>query len=274
MRQSLSDIVLVEGNNELNVALTPIAVAYLVPCVHCGATFTTEEELIAHMESRHPGKPYLVSAYLPQPYVLQSRSGSHNAAPFDAKGYIPDTEYYQFHTWISSDAFAGSVRVSGKSAGFYEVGASIRSYGVTGPPPHYIYVSLGTYAIKTSCVLIQEVAGEWKLTWLWKGKDTGLVIEVVEAPPPEPDVYISGFWVRPTEVNVGEPVEITVVVANRGEESGSLIVTTTVNGVAIDTRTVTRVPGEYTGYFLSYTPQVAGTYLVEADGVTESFVAR
>lgn len=245
------------------------AVAFLVPCVYCGATFTTEEELIAHMESRHPGKPYLVSAYLPQSYVLQSRSGSHNTAPFSAKGYVPDTQYYQFLTYISSDAFAGGVSIKKKPAGFYEVGASIRTFGVTGPPPHYIYVPLGTYAIKTSCARIVDTS----IYWLWKGKNTGLSIEVVEAPPPEPDVFISGLKVSPTEVNVGEPVKITVVVANTGQVTGSLTVTTTVNGVAIDTRTVTRTPGLWEGYFLSYTPQVAEIYVVEADGKTKSFTA-
>lgn len=254
--------------------------AILVPCVYCGATFDTEEALIAHMESGHPGKPYLVSAYLPQSYVLQSRLGSHNTAPFNAKGYVPDTRYYQFHTWIGSDAYAGGVSITGQPAGFYEVGASIRTFGVTGPPPHYIYLPLGTYAIKTSCVLIVWVpdptmpgAGHWELRWLWKGFDIGLTIDVVEAPPPAPDLYISGIQIHPTEVYVGQPVEILIVVANRGEITGSLTVTCAVNGEIIDTRMVTRTPGLYEGYRLYFTPQEAGTYQVEVNGLTGSFTA-
>lgn len=247
--------------------------AILVPCVYCGATFDTEEALIAHMESRHSGKPYLVSAYLPQSYVLQSRQGSHNAAPFDAKGYVPDTRYYQFHTWISSDAYAGGVSIQGQPAGFYEVGASIRTYGVTGPPPHYIYLPLGTYAVKTSCVLIVSGTVQWELYWLWQGFDIGLTIEVVEAPPPAPDLFISGIQIHPAEVYVGQPVEILIIVANRGEITGSMTVTCTVNGEIIDTRTVTRTPGLYEGYRIYFTPQEAGTYQVEVNGLTRSFTA-
>jgi len=255
--------------NGLTGSFVATEVRYLVPCIYCRATFTTEEQLIAHMESKHRGRPYLVSVYLPQSYVEQSRPARHSTAPFSAKGYVPDTRYYQFLTWIGSDAYAGGVRIDGKPAGFYEVGASIRSYGVV-PYTGYVYLGLGTYAIKTSCVRIVDSA----LYWLWRGADTGLTIEVVEAPPPAPNVFISKVFVSPTTVDVGEPVKITVVVANTGELTGSLTVTTTVNGVAIDTRTVTRTPGRWTGYFLYYTPGKAGTYQVEADGVTASFVVR
>ena len=252
--------------------------AILVPCAYCGATFGTEESLIAHMESRHPGKPYLVSAYLPQSYVLQSRSSSHNAAPFDARGYVPDSRYYQFHSWIGSDAYADAVSIRDQPAGFYEVGASIRTFGVTGPPPHYIYLPLGTYAIRTSCVLIEWVpdptmpgTGQWELRWLWQGLDIGLTIDVVEAPPPAPDLFISGVQIQPAEVRVGQPVEILIIVANRGEITGSMAVTCTVNGEIIDARTVTRTPGQYEGYYLYFTPQQSGTYQVEVDGIMGSF---
>ncbi len=254
--------------NGLTGSFVATEVRYLVPCVYCRGTFATEEQLIGHMESKHRGKPYLVSAYLPQAYVEQSRPARHSTAPFSAKGYVPNNRYYQFLTYISSDAYAGGVRIQGKPAGFYEVGASIRSYGVV-PYTGYVYLGLGTYAIKTHCVLIVDSA----LYWLWKGADTGLTIEVVEAPPPAPNVFISQVFVSPTTVGVGKPVKITVVVANTGEATGSLRVTTTINGVTIDTRTVTRTPGRWAGYFLYYTPGTAGTYQVKADGKAASFTA-
>lgn len=335
MRQSPCDIVIVEGNNELNVALNPLAppeaILYGIVInaltgsplqgvkitVNGLVTYTASKgqyefrdllpepyTMILEKDGFEPvtkgivlvvgynevnlqmgmvGKPYLVSVDLPQDQIEQSYPGHHITAPIYATGFVPaspENGFYQFLAYIYSDACAGLLFRSqeGSPAGFHDMSGHILSYGVTGPPPHYIYVPLGTYAVKTSCVLLEhiEIPGEvdeWRQTWIWKGVDTGLRITVVEAPPPEPDVYISGLLIKPTTVNVGEPVEIIVVVANRGEVAGSLTVTTTVNGIIIDTRTVTRVPGLYQGYFLYFTPEEAGIYLVEADGVTKSFTA-
>jgi hypothetical protein len=218
--------------------------------------------------------PYMVSAYLTQSYVYQSSpTAGHNAAPFNSKVYVPDDEYYQFLTWIGSDAYANSVSIRGQPAGFYERGSSIQTAGVTGPPPQWVYLPLGTYDIKTSCARIVMVSGVPTVQWLYQGADTGLTIEVVGAPPPEPNIFVNSVMVSPYTVSVGEPVQITVVVTNSGKVSGSLTVTTEVNGTAIDTRTVTRQPGEYTGFFLSYTPEQPGQYLVEAGGKTRTFTA-
>lgn len=56
-----------------------------VPCVYCGATYDIEEELIAHMESNHPNKPYLIYAY-PTTDVV-SPCGSYY---IKWKAYIPN----------------------------------------------------------------------------------------------------------------------------------------------------------------------------------------
>ena len=113
---------------------------------------------------------------------------------------------------------------------------------------------------------------QWELYWLWQGFDIGLTIDVVEAPPPAPDLFISGIQIHPAEVDVGQPVEILIIVANRGEITGSMTVTCTVNGEIIDTRTVTRTPGLYEGYRIYFTPQEAGTYQVEVNGEKITFL--
>ena len=140
-----------------------------VPCVYCRATFGTEAELISHTESNHPGKPYLVSMQLLRSFLSQ---GSYDGAPADVKVYVPDSGYYQFHFWIYSDACASAASVKDLPAGFYEKRASILSYGVS---YGYFFVPPGTYAIKTSCVLIVG----YELKWLYRGVDTGLTIRVV-----------------------------------------------------------------------------------------------
>ncbi|GAI85581.1 unnamed protein product, partial [marine sediment metagenome] len=64
MKQLPGDIAIIEGNNELNVQMTPLFVppVAVYRCVYCPATFSTEAGLVGHMEASHPGKPYVVFA--------------------------------------------------------------------------------------------------------------------------------------------------------------------------------------------------------------------
>lgn len=149
-----------------------------VPCVYCGATFAAEAELIAHMGTKHPGRPYLVSMQLLQPSMASSRQGSLTYAPTKVKMYIPDSDYYQFHFWIYNEDCASGISLLNKPAGFYESSGSILGYGVEWYVG-YFYVPAGTYAIKTSCVRIITVGGVPAAQWIYRGVDTGLTIEVV-----------------------------------------------------------------------------------------------
>ena len=251
-----------------DVIIIPTPPGVLVPCVYCGTTFTSEEELIAHMELKHPGRPYIISVYLPQSWIYQSRLTKLTAVPFNIKVYVPPSEgHYLFISGIGGSM--SSLTIYGSAPGFHELNSSILGYQAG--PGGYAPLALGTYDITTRCVYVWGYPSNPQWKDLWSGVKTGLTMEVVEAPPPEADVYIAGLRVEPASVGVGEPVKITVIVANRGEISGSMTVTTTVNGTPIDTRTVTRARGQYQGYFLYYTPGEAGTYQVKADGVTQSF---
>ncbi len=250
-----------------------------VPCVYCGATFTTEAGLIGHMQSKHPGKPYLVYAY---PVVSQVASGAWfkiNYKVYTPAVPGPENDVYFFTVYIPGfrvwEPYNGTQMyfLSGTPAGFYKGVSGMYTQYMVGQYNFY-NIPPGTYHLFSMCRHCTVGPGGWTanvVRTFWQGADTGLTIEVVEAPPPAPNVFISQVFVSPTTVNVGKPVKITVVVANTGEATGSLRVTTTVNGVAIDTRTVTRTPSLYAGYYLYFTPQEAGAYQVEADGVTASF---
>lgn len=272
MRRSLGDIVLVEGNNELNVEMTPIAAAILVPCVYCGATFTTEEELISHMESKHPGMPYLVSAYLPQSWMEQSRPTNLTSAPFDIKVYVPPSEgHYLFIVEINGAL--SSRTIYGSAPGFHELHHGILGYVAPSGPGPYGMLPLGIYEIKTRCAYVWGYPSNPQWRYLWSGVKTGLTIEIVESPPPEPHIEVHYLKVVPAEVNVGDTVEITAAMRNTGELAGTGTLEVTVNGTSLGTRTATLNPGQYQGWIFYYTPETAGTYLVEADGITKSFTA-
>ena len=243
-----------------------------VPCVYCGATFDTEEALIAHMESSHPRSPYLVSAYLPQSWLEQSRPTSLTSAPLDVKVYVPESEgHYLFIVEI--DGALSSRTIYGSAPGFHELHHNILGYVAPSGPGPYGMLPLGTYEIKTRCAYVWGYPSNPQWRYLWSGVKTGLTIEIVEAPPPEPHIEVHYLKVVPAEVSVGDTVEITAAMRNTGELVGTGTLEVTVNGISLGTRTATLRPGQYQGWLFYFTPETAGPYLVEADGITKSFTA-
>jgi len=251
----------------------PPPVGVLVPCVYCGATFTTEEQLIAHMEANHPGKPYLISLAAPS-WMEESRKGHWVTVGVSGKGFVPNTPSgydLSICTYIYSEWGAARLYRTGYGASvaeFFESTGHLMGYGVTQSGVYYVPV--GIYSIMSLCYITTSIDG-YERGYMWKDADTGLVIEVVEAPPPEADIVISRIRVRPATIYVGDTVELTVMTSNQGELAGSREITVKVNGVILDTITITLNPGQSKGYFFYFIPEEAGTYLAEADGVTESF---
>ena len=189
MKQPLDDIVLVEGLNELNVAMTPIAVVFLAPCVYCEATFTTEEELIDHMAASHPGKPYLVYAY---PLVEQVASGGRLS--FSMKVYspaVPMTERpgnYAFSIYIPDFPIRRLYNEAilyidrGSPAGFYEGTPYMWVKYMTGTFPEIQHnIPPGTYRLYSRGIYRKDIKDVgWVLAeTFWSGVDTGLTIQVV-----------------------------------------------------------------------------------------------
>lgn len=83
---------------------------------------------------------------------------------------------------------------------------------------------------------------------------------------------LSNLVITPSEVSVGETVTISVVVNNVGGQTGSTTVNLEINGVAVDTRSVTLDVGKSTTVTFTVSEDVAGTYTVNVAGLTGSFV--
>ncbi len=94
-------------------------------------------------------------------------------------------------------------------------------------------------------------------------------------PPLPPAAFtVSHLSVSPSEVYLGETVTISVIVANVGGQSGSYEVTLKINGVVEATKEVTVNAGFAKEVTLTTTRNIAGTYLVDVDGLTASFIVK
>jgi len=91
--------------------------------------------------------------------------------------------------------------------------------------------------------------------------------------PPEPAAFsVSYLSVSPRlEVEPGETVTITVLVANTGGESGSYTVVLKIDGVKEAEETVTVAAGESQEVSFSVTREDPGDYTVDVDGLSGSF---
>ena len=83
---------------------------------------------------------------------------------------------------------------------------------------------------------------------------------------------LSNLVITPSEVSAGKTVTISVVVNNAGGRTGSTTVTLEINGVAVDTRSVTLDAGKSTTVTFTVSEDVAGTYTINVAGLTGSFV--
>lgn len=163
------------------VAVTP------VPCVYCGATFSTEAGLIAHMESKHPGKPYLVYAY---PAVSQVASGGTLYINYKAytpavpgtpatHGYFLEIHIAGYPLWTPYNA--ALVKFDGGSPAQFRSGSAVMY--IRYMTDHYKFANIprGTYPLYSQCWHLADV-GEYAwatIKTFWEGVDTGQTITVV-----------------------------------------------------------------------------------------------
>jgi hypothetical protein len=91
----------------------------------------------------------------------------------------------------------------------------------------------------------------------------------------EPAAFTPGSLViSPTEVDIGETVDVTISVTNTGGVAGSYKVTLKINGVVEATKEVTLNPAASETVTFATAKNVAGSYSVEVDGLKGSFTVK
>ncbi len=104
------------------------------------------------------------------------------------------------------------------------------------------------------------------------GLSSSFTVAPVVVPPTPPAFSVSYLSVSPrTEVEPGETVAITVLVANAGGESGSYTVVLKIDGAKEAEETVTVAAGESQDVSFSVTREEADSYTVAVDGLSGSF---
>lgn len=162
----------------------------LIPCVYCSATFTTEEELISHMETNHPNMPYLISGYPVLSEVIPPAIATFHLKLF-VPGWTPSCEGYPFDYFYFRGKIYSSLDYSKerfithdgfypwRTPGFHEAelvlptdyeyqGYHLLPYGIYNLQVYSGYC--GTSGIYTRC---GETCHAWELV------DTGITIAIV-----------------------------------------------------------------------------------------------
>ncbi|MFC1962572.1 CARDB domain-containing protein [Chloroflexota bacterium] len=96
---------------------------------------------------------------------------------------------------------------------------------------------------------------------------------VREAPVPAA-FATSDLTISPTTVDIGENVTISVLVTNTGELTGSYEVALKIDNVAVATRDVTLAGGDSQTVVFTTTKDVAGTYTMNVNELSGTFMAR
>jgi len=108
------------------------------------------------------------------------------------------------------------------------------------------------------------------------GLTSSFTVEIPEiTEPPEPAEFeVSDLSVTPSEIDAGDDVSVSMTVSNVGEESGSHTIEVKVDGVLVDSGTVTLDGGASTTVSFTVTSSIAGSHAVAVDGVSGSFSVR
>ena len=96
--------------------------------------------------------------------------------------------------------------------------------------------------------------------------------------PPEPlapaSFTPSSLRLSPVEVNIGDEVTISLFVVNTGGKSGSYKVTLKIDGVVAATKEITISAGLSEEVTFTISKDIAGTYSVDVNGLTDSFTVK
>ena len=135
--------------------------------------------------------------------------------------------------------------------------------------------SLGIYYLKEGEWLRCSATGVYpdrNVAWarMTREETAGSPILVGEAPQAA-EFRISRLSISPDEVEVDEPVTISMTVINVGVQAGDYTVSLEINGVVEDSEAVTLDGGESAEISFTVEKGVAGSYTIEVDGLTGSF---
>ena len=98
--------------------------------------------------------------------------------------------------------------------------------------------------------------------------------EEVELPPEPAAFTLSSLTISPTEVNVGEEVSISIMIANTGGELSNYEVTLKINGEVEATEEVAIAADSSQQVSFTTSKDAAGNYIVDVGGLTDSFVVK
>ena len=101
-------------------------------------------------------------------------------------------------------------------------------------------------------------------------------VETPEEPePPEPAEFeLTDLSVTPSEIDAGDDVSVSITVSNVGDESGSHTIEVEVDGVLMDSGTVTLDGGASKTVGFTVTSSSTGSHTVSVDGLQGSFSVR
>ncbi len=103
----------------------------------------------------------------------------------------------------------------------------------------------------------------------------GAIAPIEPALAPAPAAFTpSSLRLSPVEVNIGDEVTISLFVVNTGGKSGSYEITLKIDGVAEATKEVTVSAGFSKEVTFTISKDIAGTYSVDVNGLTDSFTVR
>jgi hypothetical protein len=100
------------------------------------------------------------------------------------------------------------------------------------------------------------------------------IFAIIGSRPPVPNFKISSLSVSPDEVDAGESVNISMSVSNIGGAAGTYELTLGVDDMVEATKEITLEPGAEEAVCFGIAKETAGTYTVDINNITGSFVVK
>jgi len=154
---------------------------------------------------------------------------------------------------------------TGDLAGSYQVTLKINNLVVA-----IKYITLdGGASQEVTFTTVKDVVGTYAVDV--DGLSGIFTVKAAPAPPKPAAFTTSALTISPFEVDIGERVTISTLVANTGDLAGSYEVTLKIDNIVVATEDVTLAGGASQKVTFTIAKDVAGTYQVEVDGQRGEF---